>query len=94
MIALLASSPKNTVTLMRQRVVEVADPYNSPHPEIPRRSTKLAAINQLLGTFARKLASLKQYGLVRLASKAVLSSNSAGFYHCGATIESLIIKIS
>ncbi len=94
MIALLASSPKNTVTLTRQRVVEVADPYNSPHPEIPRRSTKLAALNQLLGTFARKLASLKQYGLVRLASKAVLSSNSAGFYHCGATIESLIIKIS
>ena len=27
MIALLASSPKNTVTLTRQRVVEVADPY-------------------------------------------------------------------
>ena len=47
MIALLASSPKNTVTLTRQRVVEVADPYNSP-----------------------------------------------SFYHCGATIESLIIKIS
>ena len=70
MIALLASSPKNTVTLTRQRVVEVADPYNSPPPEIPRRSTKLAAINQLLGTFARKLASLKQYGLVRLASQA------------------------
>ena len=69
MIALLASSPKNTVTLTRQRVVEVADPYNSPHPEIPRRSTKLAAINQLLGTFARKLASLKQYGLVVLLRK-------------------------
>ena len=75
---------------MRQRVVEVADPYNSPPPEIPRRST----LNQLLGTFARKLASLKQYGLVRLASQAVLSPNSAGFYHCDATIESLIIKIS
>ena len=27
MIALLASSPKNTVTLTRQKVVEVADPY-------------------------------------------------------------------
>ena len=82
------------MTLTRKRVVEVADLYNSPHPEIPRRSTKLAAINQLLGTFARKLASLKQYGLVRLASQAVPSPNSAGFYHCGATIESLIIKIS
>ena len=69
MNALLASSPKNTVTLTRQRVVEVADPYNSPPPEIPRRSTKLAAINQLLGTFARKLASLKQYGLVVLLRK-------------------------
>ena len=69
MIALLASSPKNTVTLTRQRVVEVADPYNSPPPEIPRRSTKLAAINQLLGTFARTLASFKQYGLVVLLRK-------------------------
>ena len=29
MIALLASSPKNTVTLTRQRVVEVADPCKS-----------------------------------------------------------------
>ena len=57
MIALLTSSPKNTVTLTRQRVVEVADPYNSPPPEISRRSTKLAALNQLLGTFACKLAS-------------------------------------
>ena len=94
MIALLASSPKNTVTLTRQKVVEVADPYNSPPPEIPRRSAKLVALNQLLGTFARKLASLKQYGLARLTSQAVLSPNSAGFYHCGATIESLIIKIS
>ena len=56
MIALFASSPKNTVTLTRQRVVEVADPYNSPPTEIPYRSTKLAALNQLLGTFARKLA--------------------------------------
>ncbi len=82
------------MTLTRQRVVEVADPYNSPPPENSRRSTKLAALNQLLGTFARKLASLKQYGLVRLASQAVPSPNSAGFYHCGATIESLIIKIS
>ena len=75
MIALLALSPKNTVTLTRQRVVEVADPYNSP-PEISRRSTKLAALNQLLGTFARKLASLKQYGLVRLASQAVQPSQN------------------
>ena len=80
MIALLASSPKNTVTLTRQRVVEVADPYNSPPPEIPRRSTKLAAINQLLGTFARKLASLKQYGLVRLASQAVQPSQNIVAY--------------
>ena len=94
MIALLASSPKNTVTLTRQRVVEVADPYNSPPPEIPRRSTKLAAINQLLGTFARKLASLKQYGLVRLASQAVPSPLKRAFKHCGAAIGSLIIKIS
>ena len=94
MIALLALSPKNTVTLTRQRVVEVADPYNSPPSEIPRRSTKFVALNQLLGTFARKLASLKQYGLVRLASQAVPSPNSAGFYHCGAAVESLIIKIS
>ena len=94
MIALLTSSPKNTVTLTRQRGVEVADPYNSPSPEISRRSTKLAALNKLFGTFSRKLASFKQYGLVRLASQAVLSPNSAGFYHCGATIESLIIKIS
>ena len=61
------------MTLTRQRVVEVADPYNSPPPEISRRSTKLAALNQLLGTFARKLASLKQYGLVRLASQVVPS---------------------
>ena len=43
-----------------QRLRVVADPYNSPPPEISRRSTKLAALNQLLGTFARKLASLKQ----------------------------------
>ena len=71
MITLLASSPKNTVTLTRQRVVEVADLYNSPPPEISRRSTKLVALNQLLGTFARKLASLKQYGLVRLVAQAV-----------------------
>ena len=80
MIALLASSPKNTVTLTRQKVVEVADPYNSPPPEIPRRSTKLAALNQLLGTFARKLASLKQYGLVRLASQAVQPSQNIVAY--------------
>ena len=82
------------MTLTRQRVVEVADPYNSPPPEISRRSTKLAALNQLLSTFARKLASPKQYGLVRLASQAVPSPNSTGFYHGGAPIESLIIKIS
>ena len=44
MITLLALSPKNTVTLTRQRVVEVADPYNSP-PEISRRIIKLAALN-------------------------------------------------
>ena len=80
MIALLASSPKNTVTLTRQRVVEVADPYNSPPPEISRRSTKLAALNKLLGTFARKLASLKQYGLVRLASQAVQPSQNIVAY--------------
>ena len=80
MIALLASSPKNTVTLTRQRVVEVADTYNSPPPEISRRSTKLAALNQLLGTFARKLASLKQYGLVRLASQAVQPSQNIVAY--------------
>ena len=91
MIALLASSPKNTVTLTRQRVVEVADPYNSPPPEIPRRSTKLAAINQLLGTFARKLASLKQYGLVRLAAQAVPSQFSDSLLHCGTAIGNLLI---
>ena len=91
MIALLASSPKNTVTLTRQRVVEVADPYNSPPPEIPRRSTKLAAINQLLGTFARKLASLKQYGLVRRTKYAVPSRFSDSFYHCGAAIGGLFL---
>ena len=80
MIALLTSSPKNAVTLTRQRGVEVADPYNSPPPEISRRSTKLAALNQLLGTFARKLASLKQYGLVRLASQAVQPSQNIVAY--------------
>ena len=77
MIALLASSPKNTVTLTRQRV---AAPYNSPPPGIPRRSTKLATLSQLLGTFARKLASLKQYGLVRLASQAVQPSQNIVAY--------------
>ena len=86
MIALLASSPKNTVTLTRQRVVEVADPYNSPPPEIPRRSTKLTALNQLLGTFARKLASLKQYGLVRLASQAVPSLVYVGLSNTAARL--------
>ena len=39
-------------------------------PATPSRSIQLAALNQQLGTFARKLASLKQYGLVRLASQA------------------------
>ena len=91
MIALLASSPKNTVTLTRQRVVEVADPYNSPPPEIPRRSTKLAAINQLLGTFARKLASLKQYGLVRLASQAVPSPVSIGLSNTAARLLKVLL---
>ena len=89
MITLLASSPKNTVTLTRQRVVEVADLYNSPPPEISRRSTKLVALNQLLGTFARKLASLKQYGLVRLASQAVPSLISVGLSNTAA----LLLKV-
>mgnify|MGYP007135317731 CR=1 FL=1 len=68
------------MTLTRQRVVEVADPYNSPPPEIPRRSTKLVALNQLLGTFARKRAPLKQYGLVHLASQAVQPSQNIVAY--------------
>jgi len=34
----------------------------------------------LLGTFARKLASLKQYGLVRLASQAVQPSQNIVAY--------------
>jgi hypothetical protein len=42
-------------------------------PATPRRSTQPATLSQRLGTFARKLASLKQYGLVRLASQAVPS---------------------
>ena len=53
------------------------------HPETPatpHRSTKLAALNQLLGTFARKLASLKQYGLVRLAAQAVQPSQNIVAY--------------
>ena len=91
MIALLASSPKNTVTLTRQKVVEVADPYNSPPPEIPRRSTKLAALNQLLDTFARKLASLKQYGLVRLASQAVPSPVSIGLSNTAARLLKVLL---
>ncbi|MDY4623333.1 MAG: hypothetical protein SO436_02460 [Oscillospiraceae bacterium] len=42
-------------------------------PATPRRSTQLATLSQQLGTFARNLASLKQYGLVRLASQALPS---------------------
>jgi hypothetical protein len=42
-------------------------------PATPRRSTQPATLSQRLGTFARKLAPLKQYGLVRLASQAVPS---------------------
>ena len=42
-------------------------------PRTPRRSTWLVLLSRQLGTFARKLASLKQYGLVRLALQAVPS---------------------
>ena len=38
-------------------------------PRTPSRSTKIAILNKQLGTFARKLTSLKQCELVRLASK-------------------------
>ena len=79
------------MTLTRQRVVEVADLYNSPPPEISRRSTKLAALNQLLGTFARKLASLKQYGLVRLASQAVPSPVSIGLSNTAARLLKVLL---
>ena len=60
-------------------------------PTTPRRSIKFAAssahspVNSL---------PLKQYGLVRLASQAVPSPLKRAFKHCGAAIESLIIKIS
>ena len=36
-------------------------------PRTPSRSTKIVILNQLLGTFVRKLASLKQCELVRIA---------------------------
>ena len=49
-------------------------------PATPSRSIQLAALNQLLDTFARKLASLKQYGLVRLASQAVQPSQNIVAY--------------
>ncbi len=55
-------------------------------PSTPRRSTKLTTLNQLLGTFARKLASLKQYGLVRLASQAVPSLLSVGLLSTAARL--------
>ncbi|HCX45950.1 MAG TPA: hypothetical protein DHF18_02425, partial [Ruminococcaceae bacterium] len=46
-----------------------------------------------LGTFARKLASLKQYGLVRLALQAVPSQFSDSFYHCGEAIGGLFLGV-
>ena len=49
-------------------------------PATPRRSTQPATLSQRLGTFARKLASLKQYGLVRLASQAVQPSQNIVAY--------------
>ena len=49
-------------------------------PATPRRSTQLATLSQQLGTFARKLASLKQYGLVRLAAQAVQPSQNIVAY--------------
>ena len=49
-------------------------------PATTRRSTKLAALSRQLGTFARKLASLKRYGLVRLASQAVQPSQNIVAY--------------
>ena len=49
-------------------------------PATPSRSIQLAALNQQLGTFARKLASFKQYGLVRLASQAVQPSQNIVAY--------------
>ena len=50
-------------------------------------------LNRQLGTFARKLASLKQYGLVRRTKYAVPSRFSDSFYHCGAAIGNLFLDI-
>ena len=58
------------------RKTDVCLPFYGLRPETPatpRRSTSLAALSRQLATFARKLASLKQYGLVRLAAQAVPS---------------------
>ena len=62
-------------------------------PRTPRRSTWLVLLSRQLGTFARKLASLKQYGLVRLALQAVPSQFSDSLFHCGAAIGNLLIGI-
>ena len=62
-------------------------------PRTPRRSTWLVLLSRQLGTFARKLASLKQYGLVRRTKYAVPSQFSDSFYHCGAAIGNLLIGI-
>jgi tRNA modification GTPase len=50
-------------------------------------------LSRQLGTFARKLASLKQYGLVRLALQAVPSRFSDSFYHCGEAIGGLFLGV-
>ena len=62
-------------------------------PRTPRRSTRLVLLSRQLGTFARKLASLKQYGLVRLAKQAVPSQFSVRLYHCGAAIGGLFLEV-
>ena len=62
-------------------------------PRTPRRSTWLVLLSRQLGTFARKLASLKQYGLVRLASQAVPSRFSNSLFHCGAAIGNSLVKV-
>ena len=62
-------------------------------PRTPRRSTWLVLLSRQLGTFARKLASLKQYGLVRLALQAVPSQFSDSLFHCGAAIGGLFLGI-
>ena len=62
-------------------------------PRTPRRSTWLVLLSRQLGTFARKLASLKQYGLVRLAKQAVPSQFSVRLYHCGEAIGGLFLKV-